>query len=161
MIDVIALALRCDATRVVTFMMAEAESEYTFPVPGVGAGEGHHGTSHHQKNASKLARIAAIDRWYVEHVARLATQLGAMPEGAGTVLDATVVLHASEVSDGDSHSYVDMPVVLVGGGGGLPSGRHVRFAGRPLADLHLTLLRGLGVDRVSFGNSTGVLPLAG
>jgi hypothetical protein len=90
----------------------------------------------------------------------LAAKLKAMTEPGGSVLDNTVILHLSEVSNGDTHSYIDMPVVLVGGpGAGLPSGRHVRAQGRPLADLHLGILRGLGSARASWGNSTGALDL--
>jgi hypothetical protein len=162
MVDVIALALQCDATRIVTFMMAEGESEYTFPGVSGAAGEGHHSTSHHGRSSAKLGRIAAIDRFYVEHVAALATKLKAATEPGGSVLDNTVIFHSSEVSDGDSHSFTDLPIVLVGGAGaGLPSGRHVVAPRRPLADLHLAILQGLGSPRTTWGNSTGPLSLAG
>lgn len=162
MIDVITLAFQCDATRIVTYMMAEGESEYTFPGVAGASGDGHHGTSHHGGNASQLNRVAAIDKWYVGHVAALATKLKAIAEPGGSILDNTVIFHSSEVSDGDSHSFIDMPIVLVGGAGaGLPSGRHIRAQGRALADLHLAILQGLGSTRTSWGNSTGPLSLTG
>ncbi len=160
LLDVTALALACDATRVVTFMLAEAESEYTFDVPGVSAGDGHHGTSHHGSESAKLARVAQIDRWYVEKVAYLAAKLNSFGEGTSSVLGNTVLLHTAEMGDGDSHSYFDMPVVLVGGQNGLlPSSRHVRAEGRPIADLYLSLFNSLGVPKTSFGNGTAALTL--
>ncbi len=160
MLDVVALALACDATRVVTFMMAEAESEYGFGVPGVPEGDGHHGTSHHESSSIKLARVAAIDRFYVEKVAYLGTKLASFQEGSGSVLGNTILLHSSEMGDGNEHSYFDMPVVLVGGQNGLlPASRHVRVSKRPIADLYLTLFTALGVPQVAFGNGAAPIVL--
>lgn len=158
MIDVIALALQCNATRVVTFMMAEAESEYNFPMLQ-GARDGHHGASHHGNDAAKVAFVGEIDKWYVGFVAKLAAKLKAMPEAGGNLLDNTVILHGSEVADGNTHSYSDMPIVLVGGKSLGLAGKHARLTGRPLAALHLTLLQKFGVPTTSFGNSTGTFAL--
>lgn len=159
MLDVIALAFQCGVTRVATLMLAEAESEYGFPsIPGMDGG--HHSVSHHGGDAGNLAALERIDQFYAGNVAYLAGKLKAMQEAAGSVLDQTIIFHGSEVSDGDSHSYDDMPIVLVGGQAlGFPSGRHVRSNGRPLADLHLGIMQTLGVMRPSHGNSTGPLSL--
>jgi len=162
MLDVVALGLACDATRVVTFMLAEAESEYGFGVGGVPDGEGHHSTSHHESKADKLGRVAAIDRFYVEKVAYLAGKLASFQEGSGSVLDNSILMHTAEMGDGDQHSYFDMPVVLVGGRNGLlPSSRHVHVNERPIADLYLSLFAALGVPQTSFGNAVAPLALEG
>lgn len=159
MTDMIALALQCDRTRVVTFMMGEAESEVDFSFLGIQS-EAHHEMSHHGKNATRLAGLEKIDTFYMSLAAQLAAKLDAVQEPDGTALDNSVILHGTEVSDGDEHSLVNVPVVLVGkAGGAIPGGSHVAAGDRPLAELHLTLLRALGVDAASFAGSTATLNL--
>jgi hypothetical protein len=152
MADLIVLALRCDATRVVTFMQANAGSNQTYPWLGVL--DGHHQVSHHQGNAANLAALRAIGTWEVEQLAYLLQQLDATAEPTGgTLLDATIVFFSSEIEDGDSHRHTNLPVLVAGrGGGALAPGRHVRFASNtPLANLFLTFLRAFGVQDVTFG----------
>jgi len=109
-----------------------------------------------------IASYERIDRFYVDQVAYLLGKLQAAQEPNGSVLDNSLVLFGSEVSDGDSHSFLNMPVLLAGrAGGALAPGRHVAVpGGRPLADLYLTMLQSLGVAATSFGNSTGAVSLA-
>jgi hypothetical protein len=147
-----AMALRCDATRVVTFMLGNAGSsrDYSF----IGAPGAHHELSHHMSDPDKLAKLQTIGTWEVRQFANLLTQLDAMREPDGTsLLDNTAVLFSSEIADGNSHTHSGLPVLLAGRcGGALDPGRHVVYAEeRPIANLYLALLRALGSSATSFG----------
>ncbi|RIK94652.1 MAG: transcriptional initiation protein Tat [Proteobacteria bacterium] len=159
MADLIVLALRCDATRVVTFMQANAGSNQTFPWLGVL--DGHHQVSHHQSNAANLAALRAIDTWEIEELAYLLQQLDATAEPTGgTLLDSSIVFFSSEIEDGDRHRHTNLPVLVAGrGGGALAPGRHVRFAANtPIANLFLAFVRAFGVQDATFG-ADGTSPL--
>jgi len=159
MMDVLALALQCDMTRVVTFMLGAWESEYFYNFLNVGGD--HHSVSHHVGQAEQLRELEAIDRWEVEQYAYLATRLKSMTEGGSTVLDNSAMLFGSDVSDGDSHSYENMPTIVAGRlGSAITPGRHIKASGEhPAANLLLSLLRGHGVTDTKFGNSTSALNL--
>jgi hypothetical protein len=157
-VEVLALALQCDMTRVATFMLADWESDYGFPELGLNAD--HHGVSHHGGGSGNLQALEVIDRWEVSRFANLASKLLAATEAGSSVLGQTALIFASEVSDGDLHSFEDLPVLVAGRlGGALRPGRHERFAGAPLANLWLTCMQGFGVQAAQFGSSTGSLPL--
>lgn len=162
MMDVIALALQCDRTRVVTFMLGEMESDVEFSTFLPVFEAGHHETSHHSNLPERTSSLEKIDLWHMQQVARLVDKLKKSLEPDGTsLLDKTIVLHGSEISDGNEHSFENMPVLLLGKGGGVlaPGGRHVAFPDQPLANLHLSLIQLLGGSSTSFGNSTGSLNL--
>lgn len=169
MLDITALTLQCDLTRVITLMMAEAESgeEFRFlglTTPTDGQQKGHHGASHWSEDPTTLVEpLKRIESWYSEQVAYLASKLKAVQETAGTLLENSLVLYGSEMGSGDDHSYREMPVTLLGGAPvGLPSGRHIRFENEPpIANLHVTLMQSLGVPVGSLGNSTGPISLSG
>jgi hypothetical protein len=92
------------------------------------------------------------DIWHAEQLAYLLGRLRDTVEGDGTLLDNTVVLWVSDVAVGNTHSHVNMPFLLAGGGGGtLRTGRYVQFPGRAHNDLLLTLLRAMDVDDATFG----------
>ncbi len=156
MMDLTALAFQGDATRIVVFMLAHEGSNRAFPE--IGIPEAHHQISHHQGNAEKLAKIARIDRFYVERLKDFIERLKSVPDGEGTLLDQSMVLHGSGISEGNKHLHSNLPIVLAGRGGGtLSPGRHVRFADpTPLSNLFLALLERLGVRADRFGDSTGV-----
>jgi len=156
MMDLTALAFLGDATRIVVFMLAHEGSNRAFPE--IGIPEAHHQISHHQGNAEKLAKIARIDRFYVERLKDFIERLRSVPDGEGTLLDQSMVLHGSGISEGNKHLHSNLPIVLAGRGGGtLSPGRHVRFADpTPLSNLFLALLERLGVRADRFGDSTGV-----
>jgi hypothetical protein len=151
MIDIMVLAFRCDVTRVITFMQGNAGSNQTYPWLGIG--DGHHQISHHQGNPANHAMLQAIDTWEVEQLASLLQQLAAISEPGGSLLDSSLVYFSSEISDGDWHSHVDMPVLLAGrGGGAVQPGRHLRWASeQTVANLFLTVLAAFGIPRASFG----------
>jgi hypothetical protein len=154
------LALRCDRTRVISYMLGNERSNRPFPELGVTSS--HHVISHHRGDPTALSQLETIGRWEMERFAALLTRLDAIPDANGTLLDASAVLFCSSVSDPDTHSGDDMPVILAGGGCGALAARGALRQAEvtPLANLHLALLQRLGVDVDRIGTtSTG--PLAG
>ena len=88
--------------------------------------------------------------------ARMLEKLRATPDGDGTLLDHVTMMYGAGIADSNSHSPIDIPMILAGGGAGnLKGGRHIRFKNMPLANLHLTLLDQFGVHRDQIGDSTG------
>ena len=147
-----AMALRCDATRVITFMLGNAGSsrDYSF----AGAPGAHHELSHHMSDPAKLAKLQTIGTWEVQQFAALLGLLDGMREPDGTsLLDNTAVLFSSEIGDGNAHTHAALPVLVAGRcGGALTPGRHVVYADeRPIANLYLALLQAVGATTGSFG----------
>ncbi len=157
MFDLAILALQSDLTRVVTLMLGRELSGRNYPEAGVL--DAHHPTSHHQGDAEKIAKLARINRHHVSQFAYFLTRLAGTAEDGASLLDQSTVLYGAGMSDGNSHSPEDLPVILAGAGGGRwTGGRHLRVPeGTLIGNLHATLLPGLGVDEARFGNSTGVL----
>lgn len=157
MTDLTVVALQCDLTRVVTFMLGNAGSNRSYSflnVPGA-----HHQISHHQMNAENLKSLETIDTWEVEQFTALLTKMNAVTDGTGTLLDNAAVFFSSEIEDGDAHRHTNLPVLLAGGGrGAFRGGRHVTHRGQPIANLFMAMLASAGVNAPSFGDSTGVLP---
>ncbi len=161
MLDLIALVLHCDQTRVATFMLGNAGSNRAHTQ--IGVPDPHHELSHHQNDPGKRARLVQIDRWEVEQLAYLLGKLEERKEIDGTsILDHTVLFFSSEIEDGNSHSHFNMPVLVAGGGGGaLATGRHVRYTNQPtMGNLFISLLAAVGVTVSSFGDD-GTQPLPG
>jgi hypothetical protein len=160
MMDVIATAFQSDTTRVSTFMFGNAVSNVSFRfLEGVSAG--HHDVSHHQNDADKLRQYQLINRWHIEQYAYLLRRLRGMKEGDSTVLDNSMVLFASALSDGNKHDPHRLPVVLAGRAGGrIEAGQHLVYAeDSPLANLYVSMLDAFGTPVERFADSTG--PLAG
>lgn len=159
MLDLSALAFRCDITRVITFMLGNAGSGRSFEfLPG--ASGAHHELSHHGGDPGKLAKLEIIDQWEVSQLAYLLEKLDAIKETTGTVLDNSVVFFSSEIEDGDAHRHTNMPVVLGGGAGGaIPTGRHLVKTGAKTSELMLTLIGACGASATSFGDD-GKAPLS-
>ena len=157
MSDLLVLAFHADLTRIATFVFANDGSNRSYGA--IGVPEGHHDLSHHGKDPRKFEKIRAINRFHVEQYAYLLGRLKAVPEGAGTLLDHCMVVYGSGISDGNSHSHHDLPILLAGKGNGtLKSGRHVLLPKEtPLTNLHLSMLDRMGVPVESFGDSTGRL----
>jgi hypothetical protein len=161
MLDLIVLALRADVTRVVTFMYGNAVSNADMGFLD-GVKGGHHEYSHHEEKPEKSGPYQLINRWHVETFARLVAKLKAIDEEGVPLLHRSLLLFGSALRDGNSHSASDLPTLLAGRGAGvlppLESGRHLRFPDpTPLCNLHLSLLRRMGVEAERFGDSTGDL----
>lgn len=160
MLDMIATAFQSDTTRVATFMFGNAVSNVSFRfLEGVSAG--HHDVSHHQKDADKLRQYALINRWHVAQYAYLLGRLQSMKEGDSTVLDNSMVMFASALSDGDRHDMHRLPILLAGRAGGrIDSGQHLSCSDdSPLANLYVSMLDAFGTPVPRFADSTG--PLTG
>jgi hypothetical protein len=156
--DMMVLAFQTDSTRIVTFLLAHDGSNRSFP--DLGVSEGHHELSHHQGDEERLQKIARIDRFYAEQLAYVLGRLRDTKEADGrSLLDHSMVVYASGLSDGNRHRHDDLPVLLAGTAGGrLAAGRHVKLPGeQPMTNLYLTMLDLMGAPQKSFGDSTGPL----
>jgi hypothetical protein len=155
-------AFSCDLTRIVFFMWTAAASSAVFQglYPGMPS-VNHHALSHKDLSSPDVAKpLAAIDRWYADRAAAFVTDLKTTPESTGTLLDNTLVMYMSEVSDG-AHSFANMPIALFGGSGvRLKGGRFVHEQDRPMNDLWLAIAAMFGSPVKSLGapeQSTGAI----
>lgn len=144
MMDLLALAYQTDMTRVSTFMLAREVSAHAYPE--IGVPDSHHPLSHHQDEPAKLERLHKINEYHLQQFAYLVKKLANMKEGDGTMLDHTLFLYGTGISDSNTHFHDDLPIALVGGKvAGIKGGRFVRNPkGTPLANLHRTILEKLG-----------------
>ena len=155
--DLLALAYQTDLTRISTFMLAREVSGRAYPE--IGVPDSHHPLSHHQDESAKLERLHKINEYHLQQFAYLVDRLDAIPEGDGSMLDSTLLLYGTGISDSNTHFHDDLPIALVGGKNtGITGGRYVRYPeNTPLANLHVTILEKLGVKAEAFGDSTGQL----
>jgi len=122
---------------------------------------GHHDISHHSNEQNKIEQYQKINRWHVEQLAYVMERMKSIKEGDGTLLDNSMLLFGSSMSDGNRHDPNNLPIVLAGRGGGtIKPGRHIANAkNTPLCNLYVSMLERMGVGVHSFGDSTGELPL--
>jgi hypothetical protein len=155
--DLVALAFQADLTRVVTLMMAREGSNR--PYRSIGISDGHHNLTHHQNDADKIAKITKINEQHVKLFANLLERLKATPDRDGNLLDNSLIVYGSSISDGNLHTHHDLPIVLAGGGAGQVKGnRHIIFPkDTPLNNLLLSMLEKAGAPVEKFGDSTGKL----
>jgi hypothetical protein len=154
MFDLQVLAYQCDLTRVITLMVGHEHSGMTYPQ--IGVPDAHHPISHHQQEPEKVAKVAKINAYHMQMFAKYLEKLQAAPDGDGTLLDHMTLMYGAGMADSNSHSPIDIPLILAGGGAGsLKGGRHIRFKNMPLANLHLTLLDQFGVHWDKIGDSNG------
>ena len=159
MFDLQVLAFQADITRVTTFMMARENINRSYNE--IGLPEAHHSMSHHGNNPEKMQDFSKLNTYHVDTVAYYLHRLQSVVDGDGTLLDGTVVLYGSGMSDGNIHNNYNVPVAVIGGPeNGLEGNRHLVYPkGTPLANLSLSLLEKFGVRVETFGDSTGHLPL--
>ena len=155
MFELLALAYRADLTHVATFMMAAEQSMLTYNQ--IGIAEAFHPLSHHQDNPQKLDRLAVLQTYHSEVFARFLDRLANTPDGDGSLLDHSILLYGSNMSDSNRHNANPLPTAVFGRGRGrIRGGQHIVTApDTPLANLLLTLLDRGGVPLESLGNSTG------
>lgn len=157
MFDLMALAFQADITRISTFMMAREVSYRTFPMLGIS--EGFHPASHHQNNPARLDNLTKINTYHVSLLAHFLERLRATPDGDGNLLDHSLILYGSGMSNSNVHNHSPLPVLLAGGAAGrMKGGRHLKYReNTPMANLLLTILNKAGVEQQSIGDSTGLL----
>ena len=155
MADLLVLAFQSDLTRIATFVFANDGSNRSYR--GIGVPDGHHDLSHHGGDEAKFAKIQTINRFHVTQLAYILQKLKSIPEGEGTLLDHSMIVYGSGISDGNSHSHDHLPILLAGKANGtVKSGRHIHLpAETPLTNLYVSMLRRVGVPTARFGDSTG------
>ncbi|MEZ6126694.1 MAG: DUF1552 domain-containing protein [Planctomycetaceae bacterium] len=159
MYDIMLLAFQTDSTRVATFMVGDAGSNRSYRE--VDVKDGHHELSHHRGDEGKIAQIAKIDRFLVDQFAGFLTRMKAVKEGDGNLLDNSMILYGSAISDGMAHAHHDLPILLAGGGAGtLKPGQVIDFPNEtPLNNLFLAMSDRMGTGLKEIGNSTGALDI--
>ena len=158
MLDLMVLAFWSDSTRIATFMFGNAVSPRNFSfLPGVRGG--HHEISHHKNDQANLEQYQKINQWHVEQYAYMLTKMKQVKEGEGTLLDNSMVLFGSGMSDGNSHNPRNLPLLLAGQGGGtFATGRHLTYEKKtPLCNLYAAMLERVGAPVERFGDGTGKL----
>lgn len=155
--DLLALAFQTDVTRISTLVFANEGSNRSYRE--ISVSDGHHDLSHHGNNREKLDKISRINLFHIEQFAYFLQKLKDTREGDGSLLDNCMILYGSGNGDGNRHNHDDLPILLIGKGGGtFTTGRHVRYSrNTPLCNLFLSMLERMGVEAPRFGDSTGRL----
>lgn len=158
MTDLLVLAFQTDLTRVSTVLFSIEQSPRAYGAE-IGLSEGHHGLTHHSGDKEKIEKVTQINCYHIQSLVYALEKMKGIKEGDGTLLDHSMIVYGSGISDGNRHDHGDLPVILAGrGGGSLKPGRHIRYAtGTPMANLFLSMLDGMGVEPEYFGDSKGKL----
>jgi hypothetical protein len=157
MFDMIALAYQANVTRVASFMIAKEVTMRTYN--NLGISDAFHPLSHHQNDPAKLDKLTKIQVYHTEAFARFVKRLQNTKDGDGTLLDHSILLFGSNMSNSDMHNNDPLPSVVVGRGyGKIKGGQHLHYPqDTPHANLLLTLLNRAGIAVDSHGISTGML----
>jgi hypothetical protein len=157
MFDLIALAYEAGLTRVSSFMMAAEVSNQSYGF--IGIPDSFHSLSHHGNSPAKLERLAKVQAYNTTLFAEFASKLAGIADGEGSLLDHSLIVYGSNMSNSNLHQHTDLPLALVGGAcGRLVGDRHLRYPMHtPLANLHVALLNKVGIPTTAFADSTGTL----
>jgi hypothetical protein len=157
MFDMLVLAFQTDMTRVFTFMVAREYSELVYTM--LGHQDPYHPLTHHRGDPIRKRQAGEIDVYHAKMFGEFIAKLAVTKDADGSsILDNSIMLYGSGMGDGDVHNQWNVPVALIGGGGGLlKGGRHIEYkSGTPLANLHLTMLNSLGISTETFGGDVGM-----
>lgn len=157
MYEILALAFQTDSTRIATYMLANGGSNLRYTHLDIK--EGHHQMSHHRDKEDLVKNLQKIDEYMVAEFGRFLKKLKATPEGEGNLLDHSMIVYGSAISDGNRHWHHDLPVVLAGRGAGtIDTGRHLKLEKEtPMANLFVSMLQRMDCPVSQFGDSTGEL----
>jgi hypothetical protein len=158
MFDLVALAYQADLTRVASYIMAAEGTNRTYN--HIGIPDSFHPVSHHANDLTRIEKLAKIQTWHLEQFADFVKKMAETPDGQGSLLDHSIFMYGSNMSNSDRHDNYPEPNIVVGGGNGKMrlGGQHIVLPERtPIANLHLTLLQKVGVERDRFGDSTGTI----
>jgi hypothetical protein len=159
MFDLQVLAWQTEISRVSTFLMAKELSGAVYPASGVR--DSFHTLSHHSNNEEQKARFAVLNRYHVSLLAYFMEKLQEIPDGEGNLLDNSMILYGSGMSDGNSHNHDPLPVILAGGASSrLEGNRHIVNPDKtPMSNLLVSMLNTMGIEEDSFGDSTGFVSI--
>jgi hypothetical protein len=165
--DLARLAMQADITRVVTLLGARDLTGKTYPFPKSdplfpegGVSVSFHGGSHHQDDPTQIKNYSKLNRYHLYTTAYLANKLKETPDGDGTLLDHTLILHGTNMGNSNQHQHYDVPHFLIGGAGGrLKGGRHIHFDRKTITtgNLLLSILDMYDIHQDKQGDSTGRL----
>jgi hypothetical protein len=155
MIDLQVIAFQADLTRVGTFMIAREGSNRSYKQ--IEVPDGHHSVTHHQNDPDKIDKTIKINEFHVKTFAYFVEKMKNTPDGDGSLLDHSMLLYGSSISDGNKHTHDDLPLVLVGGANGqIKGGRHLAYPNEtPMNNLLIAMLDKAGVKTDKFGDATG------
>jgi hypothetical protein len=153
------VAFQTDLTRVASMVIGREGSVRTYDE--IGVSDPHHPLSHHRNVPESLEKLTKINAFHMELFSQFAAKLQETPEGEGSLLDHAQVLYGCGIADSNRHTHEKLPILLVGGGNGrIETGRHIQLEhDTPVANLFLAMMKRAGVDRDSFGDSTGILAI--
>jgi Protein of unknown function (DUF1552) len=157
MFDLVALAYQANLTRVASYIMVSEGTNRTYN--HIGVPDSFHPLSHHANDPERLRRLTRVQTWHMEQFANFITKMANTPDGDGSLLDHSLFMYGSNMSNSDRHNNYPLPVILVGGANGkMKGGKHIMPPERtPIANLHLTVLNKLGIEQTKFGDSTGLI----
>ena len=155
MYDLLILAFQANITRVITFMVAREISNRTYPQ--VNVPDGHHAISHHQNRADKMEKNVRIQTYHIGLFAQFLEKMKSTKDGDGSLLDHSVLLYGSNMSNSNAHNHFPLPNLVLGGASGrLKGNRHLRYPDHtPMTNLLLSALDKAGVNVETLGDSTG------
>ena len=157
MFDLMLAAFQTDQTRIATFMIGREGSGRTYRE--INISDAHHPLTHHRNNPEMVEKVAQINCYHMQQFATFLRKMKETKEGDGSLLDHSMIVYGSGLSDGNRHAHDHLPVILAGrAGGSIKSGRHVIYpAETPMANLYVAMLDRMGVPRESFGDSKAEL----
>jgi hypothetical protein len=159
MFDLQTIAFQADLTRVSTLMMGREGSVRTYPE--IGVPDPHHPLTHHRGHPDFIEKVTKINCFHAELFAAWLTQLKETKDANGSLLDNATILYGGAISDGNSHSYVNLPLLVAGHAGGIKGGAHIAAPAKtPVSNLFVEMLNRAGFETEKFGDSTGRVDLA-
>lgn len=154
MYDLMHLAIQTDSSRIFTLQVQGTG----FVVPVEGVTEAHHSLSHHGKDPKKLEQLKAVESAEMKVFGEFLAKLKNTKEEGSNLLDQTMLMYSSNMSNASSHDNKNLPVIFAGGG--FKHGRHLQFdpqSNAPLCNLFVSMLQKMGVDADRFATSRGTL----
>jgi len=155
--DLLLLAFQTDLTRLCTLVLGREGSMRVYPE--IGIPDPHHPLTHHRNNPDWIEKVVQINILHAQLFASFIKKLKETPDGDCSLLDNSMIVYSSGLGDGNRHTHEDLPVLLLGrGGGSFKPGRHIVYKkGTPITNLYLTMLDRIGVRPEKLGDSTGMV----
>ena len=155
MFDMMALSFQANLTRIASMMMAAEVSNMTYNF--IGVPDAFHPVSHHQGDATKIEKLVKIQSFHSQQVAKFLKRLADTPDGDGSLLDHSMIVYGSNMSNSNAHNQYPLPTAVLGGAcGALKGGQHIVAPEHtPLSNLWVTLMNRAGIPMDKLGDSTG------